>query len=176
MARPRHFCGVSGELKSDEVLAINPRGQAPTFKDGDVIVNESMALMQYVEEAYPEPPLLPHAADKVERALAYQRFHETSTLYSALGPIFIAKMTGAVNTEDEQVHLRQWVFWPRSLCSRSPNHVHAYQSRCIAMPSTLPRGPHAAAIPQIERKCITYAATICPPRGACCRHLTTTID
>lgn len=98
MARPRHFCGVSRELKSDEVLAINPRGQAPTFKDGDVIVKESMALMQYVEEAYPEPPLLPHAADKVKRALAYQRFHETSTLYSALGPLFIAKMTGAVNT------------------------------------------------------------------------------
>ena len=31
---------------------LNPRGQLPTFKDGDVVVNESLAAILYLEEAY----------------------------------------------------------------------------------------------------------------------------
>lgn len=57
--------GVGGH-KSPEVLAINPRGQVPSFKDGDIIVNESLAIMQYLEETYPEPALMPK--DKAAKA------------------------------------------------------------------------------------------------------------
>jgi hypothetical protein len=39
----------SGELKTPEVFAINPRGQAPSFKDGDVIANESLAALLYLQ-------------------------------------------------------------------------------------------------------------------------------
>lgn len=91
----------AGELKSEEVLALNPRGQAPTFKDGDIIVNESMAAMQYLEETYPEVPLLPNG--KAERALALQRLHEVSSLYSAIQPLFYAKMVNKVNSDIEKV-------------------------------------------------------------------------
>lgn len=101
-ARYSAFAMLSGELKSPEVLAINPRGQVPTFKDGDIVVNESMALLQYVEETYPETPLLP--SDKARRALAYQRWHETAALYGAIQPLFFAKMVGKVNTDAEKVH------------------------------------------------------------------------
>ena len=40
------------EHKSPEVMAINPRGQLPAFKDGNVIVNESFAAIIYLEETY----------------------------------------------------------------------------------------------------------------------------
>ena len=93
----------SGEHKSDEVLALNPRGQVPTFKDGDIIINESMAILQYIEETYPEPPLLP--SDKADRAQAYQRFHETTLFYSAIRPLFLAKIDDKVNTDNEKVSL-----------------------------------------------------------------------
>lgn len=83
------------------MLAINPRGQVPTFKDGDIVVNESMAIMQYIEETYSEPALLP--SDKADRAHAYQRFHETASIYSAIQPLFFAKMVGKVNTDFEKV-------------------------------------------------------------------------
>ena len=48
-----------GDHKSPEVMALNPRGQIPTFKDGDAIVNESGAICMYLETQYPEKPLLP---------------------------------------------------------------------------------------------------------------------
>lgn len=38
---------------------MNPRGQVPVFKDGDTIVNESLAALQYLEQTYPEPCLVP---------------------------------------------------------------------------------------------------------------------
>jgi glutathione S-transferase len=53
--------------KSPEIQALNPRGQVPTFKDGDIVVNESLAILLYLEDAYPEPSLLPK--DKKDRAL-----------------------------------------------------------------------------------------------------------
>ena len=50
------------EHKSPEVMAINPRGQLPAFKDGDVVVNESFAAIIYLEESYDSgAQLLPKA-------------------------------------------------------------------------------------------------------------------
>eukprot|EP00892_Ulva_mutabilis_P003974 jgi/Ulvmu1/1949/UM012_0110.1 len=89
-----------GEHKGPDVMEINPRGQVPTFKDGDIVVNESIAIMQYLEETYPEPALMP--SDKPARALALQRFHEASSLYGAIQPLFYAKMVGKVNTDSEK--------------------------------------------------------------------------
>jgi glutathione S-transferase len=35
------------------------RGQVPTFNDNGIIVNESLAALLYLEEAYPSPTLMP---------------------------------------------------------------------------------------------------------------------
>jgi glutathione S-transferase len=48
---------------------MNPRGKVPTIKHGDTVIYESDAILQYLEETYPEHPLLP--TDKNERTLAY---------------------------------------------------------------------------------------------------------
>ena len=42
-----------------EIMALNPRGQVPTFNDNGIIVNESLAILLYLEEAYPSPTLMP---------------------------------------------------------------------------------------------------------------------
>jgi glutathione S-transferase len=49
-------------------LKLNPNGVVPTFvHDGQVMI-ESSAIMEYIDEAFPEPPLLPK--DRVQRAKA----------------------------------------------------------------------------------------------------------
>lgn len=88
-------------MKSPEVLAINPRGQMPSFMDGDVAVNESCAAMQYLDDTYKDIPLMP--SDSAARGRALQRFFEADVLYTAIQPLFYQKMTGKVNTEAEQV-------------------------------------------------------------------------
>jgi glutathione S-transferase len=46
----------------------NPRGKVPVLEEDTFCLPESAVIMEYLEERYPEPPLLP--ADPAERALA----------------------------------------------------------------------------------------------------------
>uniref|UniRef100_A0AAR2L7F8 GST N-terminal domain-containing protein n=1 Tax=Pygocentrus nattereri TaxID=42514 RepID=A0AAR2L7F8_PYGNA len=43
------------EHKGPEVLALNPRGQLPTLKHGDIVVNESIAACMYLEVSETTP-------------------------------------------------------------------------------------------------------------------------
>jgi glutathione S-transferase len=45
--------------KPAEFLAANPRGKVPTLIDDGTIVYESTLVLEYLEDAYPEPPLYP---------------------------------------------------------------------------------------------------------------------
>ena len=46
------------EQKSDEFLAINPRGQTPALQlDDGTVITESVAICRYLEGLHPEPPL-----------------------------------------------------------------------------------------------------------------------
>ncbi len=50
----------SGET-SGEFARVSPRGEVPALVDGDVAVFDSSVILQYVEERWPEPPLLPES-------------------------------------------------------------------------------------------------------------------
>jgi glutathione S-transferase len=49
----------------------NPAGRVPVIEEEDFCLPESAVIMEYLEERYPEPPLLP--VDPAERALARVR-------------------------------------------------------------------------------------------------------
>ncbi len=55
-----------GEQKSDAYRALNPMQLLPTLVDGDLVLTQSPAILEYLEEAYPTPALLP--ADTAGRA------------------------------------------------------------------------------------------------------------
>ncbi|QID19148.1 maleylacetoacetate isomerase [Nitrogeniibacter mangrovi] len=50
--------------------ALNPQHLVPTLVDGDTVIGQSLAIIEYLDERYPQPPLLPGGA--VERARARQ--------------------------------------------------------------------------------------------------------
>ena len=52
--------------KCDAYLAINPDGLVPTLETPDGFIGQSMAILEYLDEKHPEPPLLP--ADALGRA------------------------------------------------------------------------------------------------------------
>ena len=47
------------EHRKDEYRAINPQMLVPFFDDGKVAIGQSMAILEYLEDAYPDMPLLP---------------------------------------------------------------------------------------------------------------------
>jgi stringent starvation protein A len=63
----------------------NPSGKVPVLEEGSWVLPESAVIAEYLNERYPEPPLLP--ADPAERAIARLlvfRFEDFSEPYYAL--------------------------------------------------------------------------------------------
>ena len=53
---------LKGEQFAESYRAINPQMVVPALVDNDgVVLAQSMAIIEYLEEAYPQPPLLPAA-------------------------------------------------------------------------------------------------------------------
>ncbi|HEX2652651.1 MAG TPA: maleylacetoacetate isomerase [Xanthobacteraceae bacterium] len=54
------------QLDGTSFLEINPQGMVPALIDGDMTLNQSLAIAEYLDEIYPDPRLLP--ADAKARA------------------------------------------------------------------------------------------------------------
>lgn len=50
-----------GDQSKDAFRALNPQELVPLLDDGSAHLTQSLASMEYLEEKYPQPPLLPHA-------------------------------------------------------------------------------------------------------------------
>jgi maleylpyruvate isomerase len=62
---PHHL--RKGEQRDPAYLAINPQGLVPTLEDNvGAVLTQSLAIIEWLEETYPEPPLLPK--DPLRRA------------------------------------------------------------------------------------------------------------
>jgi glutathione S-transferase len=53
--------------KHPEVLARNPKAQVPVLVDGGVSVYDSTIILEYLEERYPAPPLMPSDVEERTR-------------------------------------------------------------------------------------------------------------
>lgn len=71
-AVPVHLLRDGGQQHAPAYLARNPQGLVPTLIEAGQALSQSLAICEYLEEVYPQPPLLPAAplARAKVRALA----------------------------------------------------------------------------------------------------------
>lgn len=58
---------------SDDIMDLNPYGTLPTLVDRDLVLYDSRIIMEYLDERFPHPPLLP--VDPVSRATSRLYMH-----------------------------------------------------------------------------------------------------
>lgn len=74
----------AGGIKSAEYLAMNPMGKAPVLLlDDGTAIPESETIVEYLEDAFPDPALRPHGPEAAARVRLIARVGE---IYG-LGPI-----------------------------------------------------------------------------------------
>ena len=57
--KSHHLDLRAGEQQQPDYLKLNPKGVVPTLIDGDLVIRESNVILEYLDDAYPNPPLLP---------------------------------------------------------------------------------------------------------------------
>jgi glutathione S-transferase/RNA polymerase-associated protein len=73
---------ILGGSDREEFLRVSPRLEVPALIDGDTAIFDSTIILEYVEDRWPEPPLLPKAP--AERARARMIEEVCDTYYEAI--------------------------------------------------------------------------------------------
>ncbi len=84
---------------SDAYKQIVPSGNLPALVHGDLVLSDSEAIAEYIEEAFPDPPMMPVALDQRSKARERSRFHDTR-LEPALRALFPIVKAGGGSAED----------------------------------------------------------------------------
>ncbi len=56
---PVHLLQDGGQQRQADYVALNPAQLVPTLVDDDFVLNQSLAILDYLEGCYPQPALLP---------------------------------------------------------------------------------------------------------------------
>jgi len=67
---PVHLLRDGGEQHSDRYRQANPQQLVPVLQHGQRMLRQSMAILEYLDEMWPEPPLLPATARDRQRVRA----------------------------------------------------------------------------------------------------------
>ncbi|UTW45842.1 maleylacetoacetate isomerase [bacterium SCSIO 12696] len=105
-----HLVKDGGQQFSASYTELNPAQLIPTLVDGDLVINQSMAILGYIENRYPTPPLLPE--NYAERAQVLALAYDIACDIHPLCNLRIQKyITGELNANESQKlnWIHQWI-------------------------------------------------------------------
>lgn len=108
---PVHLLRDGGEQFSDRYAGINPAKLVPVLEDGGAYLAQSMAIMEYLDEQHPEPPLLPRGS-AADRALVRQICLAIACDIHPLNNLRVLKyLKGTLGLSEEQkdAWARNWI-------------------------------------------------------------------
>jgi maleylacetoacetate isomerase/maleylpyruvate isomerase len=111
---PVHLVKNGGEQHSEAYIALNPTHLVPTLIDdtvnGDLVLNQSMAILDYLDSQYPQFPLYPESiVDKAQvQALALDIACEIHPVNNLRVQQYLVKTLG-VNEMDKSTWSHYWM-------------------------------------------------------------------
>jgi maleylacetoacetate isomerase len=108
--RAVHLVRDGGEQHSAAYAALNPQELVPTLIDGGWVLTQSMAMLEYLEETHPQPPLLP--ADAAGRARVRALAQVVACDIHPIGNLRVLQELGkslGANDEQKVAWMGHWV-------------------------------------------------------------------
>jgi maleylacetoacetate isomerase len=108
---PMHLVRDGGEHNRAEYAALNPARRVPSLVlQGGIALTQSLAIMEWLEEVHPSPPLLP--GDVLERAHVRAMAHEiavdTQPLHNS-SVLNVLKDEFAASPDQQKAWVQRWV-------------------------------------------------------------------
>ncbi len=95
-----------GEQREARYRALNPQGLVPALETEDAVLTQSPAILEWIDETYPDPPLLPTDANSraIVRAMA-------ATIACDIHPVNNLRILNALRTEFEvdEAAVNRWI-------------------------------------------------------------------
>src|SRR5277367_5756789 len=96
-----------GDLKTPEYSALNPRQRVPVLVDDDFALYESAAIVEYIEDRWPNgPALFTHEPRK--RAVQRRMVHEADQYFPDFGRRLGSSTAGEDTLKDLRKELAYW--------------------------------------------------------------------
>ncbi|MFC4726862.1 maleylacetoacetate isomerase [Coralloluteibacterium thermophilus] len=107
---PVHLVQDGGRQHTPEYRALNPQGLVPTLVHGARVYRQSLAIIEYLDETWPTPPLLPaRARDRARvRALAQTVACDIHPLNN-LRVLQFLEREWSVPQAERELWIRHWV-------------------------------------------------------------------
>ncbi|RQR33311.1 maleylacetoacetate isomerase [Burkholderia sp. Bp9142] len=107
---PVHLVRGGGEQLAADYRRVNPDALVPTLVDGEATIQQSLAIIEYLDERYPTPPLLPvePVTRAYVRALALQIACEIHPLNN-LRVLKYLTATLEITDEAKRAWYRHWI-------------------------------------------------------------------
>jgi glutathione S-transferase len=153
-----HLLTLQGDQNDPEYLKLNPSGVVPTLvHDGDVIT-ESSLILYYIDEAFPEPPLMPKTPAARHRVRLYNKLideyvHNSCTIITfatAFRPRFLKVSREQWLAEINKAPLKRRAEYKRSVIEHGLDSEFVFDALCQHkkliswMAADLKRGPYLA--------------------------------
>ena len=101
---------AKGEQHSEAYRTLNRQALVPTLSDGETVVTQSLAIIEYLDECHPDPPLLPSSpAERARvRAIALSIACDIHPLNNLRVLRYLTRTLG-VGDEAKDAWYRHWI-------------------------------------------------------------------
>lgn len=120
---------IAAEQRSAAHLDRNPQGLVPVLIDDGLVLSQSLAIIEYLDEMHPEPPLLP--ADAAGRALVRSAALVIAADVHPLGNLRVQRWLKAEMAQDEAAVVRWLHQWMGDGLAALEDFARRHGGRCL---------------------------------------------
>ena len=153
-----HLMTLRGDQYESAYLKLNPSGVVPTLIHDGVPITESSLILYYIDDAFPEPPLMPKQPHQRHRVRMYNKLideyvHNSCTILTfatAFRPAFLKMTPEAWQAEINKTPLKRRAEYKRSVIERGLDsefvaEALAHHRKLLSwMADSLKSGPYLA--------------------------------